>query len=557
MNWFVELFTQQTFIQPVLVLSIISAIGLALGQIKIKGVSLGVTFVFFVGILLGDICHRLGIEMNQSMIQVAQNFGLILFTYALGVQVGPGFFGSLKTGGIKMNGYGLLAIALTTVMALVFYMISWISLPDSIGLLSGAATNTPMLGAAQQALLDVHPEANDVANNMATACAVAYPFGVLGVLACLIIMKFTIHRKDNAKAADQQQHTYICEFHVSNPGIFGKTIGEVVQMTEKRIIISRVWRDWKVTFPNAKTVLQENDHLLAVLDRDDKEAFTVLFGGAEDTDWNRPDINWDSSIDGSNLVSKHLLVTKHELNGVKIGALHLRSSLAINITRVYRAGVELIPSQSMRLQLGDRLTVVGEEEAIKKAGEILGNQQKELRTPNLVTVFIGITLGVLLGMIPISIPGMSTPMKLGLAGGPIVIGILMGAFGPRFHLATFSTRSANLMLRQMGITVYLACLGFEAGASFFSTVFCLKGLLWIAVSLAIATIPILLCAFIAKKWGKLDYAQNSGMLCAAMANPMALTYVDDDEASEAYATVYPLAVFVRVISAQILMLLLI
>lgn len=557
MNWFIELFTEQTFLQVVVLLSAICAIGLALGQIKVRNVSLGVAFVFFVGILIGDVCNRVGIVADSSMISIAQNFGLILFTYALGVQVGPSFFPSLKKGGLKINGYGLLAIILTTVAAISLVWFTSISLSDSMGLLSGAATNTPMLGAAQQALLDVHPEATDAANSMATACAVGYPCGVLGVLISLIVMRFVLHKKETAKHTENQSNTYICEFIVSNPAIFQKTVGEIAKMSEKHMIISRIWRDGKVTFPSSDTCLEQNDHLLVVLSKDDKETYRVIFGGMEETDWNRPDIDWDA-IDNSGLVSKHVLVTRPELNGVKIGSLHLRSTLSINITRVSRAGVELIPYQSLRLQLGDRLTVVGDSAAIEKLSDIIGNQEKSLATPNLITIFIGILVGVLLGSLPIALPGMSVPVKLGIAGGPIVVGILMGAYGPRFHLATYSTRSANLMIRQMGIVIYLACLGYNAGAGFFSTVFCLKGLLWVAVSLAIAIIPTLICAFIAKKWGKLDYAQNAGMICAAMANPMALTYAssvtNDDEASEAYATAYPLSMFVRVILGQLIML---
>lgn len=558
MNWFSSLFTEPGFLQAIILVCIICAAGLALGQIKVKGVSLGVTFVFFAGILMGDICRRFGIEADWRMISLAQNFGLIIFVYGLGVQVGPGFFASLKQGGIKLNMFGLLAIVLTTAFALIFYACTGLDASDTMGLLCGAVTNTPMLGAAQQAMLDAFPERVGEANNMATACAVGYPCGVLGVMICMIIMKFAFKAKEKKKTVDPAGHTYVVEFHVSNPAIFGRNIGEIAGMTDKHIIISRVWREGKVTIPASDTVIREHDHLLAVIDRENAETFKVIFGGIEATDWNRPDINWDN-IDESKLLSKHILVTKKEMNGVKIGSLHLRNQFNINITRVNRAGIQLVAYPGMRLQLGDRLTVVGEESAIAKVGEILGNEEKELLNPNLSTIFIGVVLGVLLGMVPINIPGMSTAIKLGIAGGPIIVGILMGAFGPRFHLATYSTRSANLMLRQMGIVIYLACLGFGAGADFFSTVFCLQGLLWVALSLAIAIVPVLICAVIARRWGKLDYAQNAGMLCAAMANPMALTYansvVDDEEASEAYATVYPLSMFIRVISAQLMMLL--
>lgn len=557
MDWIVDLFTEPSYLQAVIILCLICAIGLPLGQIKIKGVNLGVTFVFFTGIFLGDICMRLGIEVDRSMFLLAQNFGLIVFVYSLGVQVGPGFFTSFKHEGVKLNLLSILAMVLTTVFAVASFYLTDISFEDSMGLLCGSATNTPMLGAAQQALLDVYPDRHSVANAMATACAVGYPIGVIGVLSCMIILKFLMRGK-NVDLADSQSETYVAEFHISNPAIFDKTVREVASLVDKHLIISRIWKNGKVTIPASDTVLHADDHILAVLNRSDLQTFNIIFGEEEHKDWNRPDIDWDN-IDGSDLVSKHLLVTKKELNGMKIGSLHLRNSFDINITRVRRAGLELVAYPGLRLQLGDRLTVVGEENAIKKVEEILGNEQKVLRTPNLVAIFVGIFLGVVLGSIPFFIPGISVPIKLGLAGGPIIVGILMGAFGSRLKLSTYTTSSANLMLRQMGLVIYLACLGFSAGPGFLSTVFCLQGLLWVVVSLVIATVPVILTAVVAYKFFGVTYAQNAGMLCAAMANPIALAYAntnsDEDQANEAYATVYPVSMFLRVISAQLLMLL--
>lgn len=554
--WLSDLFSQQSYLQIVLILSVVCAAGLSLGQIKIKGVSLGVTFVFFAGILMGDILDRLGISVDWGMISLAQNFGLILFVYALGVQVGPGFFPSLKKGGITLNMYGLLVMVLTTLTAVIAYLCTGLSFPDAMGVLSGAVTNTPMLGAAQQSLLDISADNLQQANSMATSCAVAYPFGVLGVLISMIVLK-SLSKGKLRRETDPTGDTYVAEFDISNPAIFGKTVAEVASLSDKHLIISRLYENGKVRIPSSSTVLNKDQHILAVMSKSDVETFKIIFGGQESTDWNRQDIDWDN-IDGSGLVSKHVLVSRKELNGVKIGSLHLRNSFNINITRVARAGVQLVAYPGLRLQLGDRLTVVGEETAINKVCEILGNEQKVLKNPNLVALFIGLFLGVLLGSVPFTLPGMSTPVKLGIAGGPILVGILMGAFGPRIHLSTYSTRSASLMVRQMGIVIYLACLGLSAGAGFFETVFCAQGLLWILVSLAIAIIPVLIVGVIARKWGKMDYAQNAGMICAAMANPMALTYAnansDEDEASEAYATVYPLSMFIRVISAQILML---
>lgn len=557
MQWLIDLFTQASYLQVVLMLSVICAIGLVLGQVKVKGVQLGVTFVFFAGIVLGDVMNRLGIQTDWRMVALAQNFGLILFVYSLGVQVGPGFLPSFKQGGFKLNIYGFLTLVLTTLAAIGVYAFTKISFPEAMGLLSGAATNTPMLGAAQQSLLDIHPEQAEAASTMAKACAVGYPCGVVGVLACMIAFNLMSKGKNKSHAADPSGETYVAEFHVSNPAIFNKSLGELAKLTEKHIIVSRVWREGKVSIPSSKTVLKKDDHLLAVLNRTDLQSFEILFGEKDATDWNRPDIDWNS-IDSSGLVSRHVIVTKRELNGVKIGSLHLRNSFDINITRINRAGIQLVAYPGLRLQLGDRLTIVGSEDALNKVSEILGNQQKELQNPNLFAIFIGIFLGVVLGSIPFFIPGISTPVKLGIAGGPIIIGILMGAFGPRLHLSTYTTRSANLMLRQLGIVVYLACLGLSSGAGFFDTLFCAQGLFWILASLFIAIVPVFICGLLASKFGKLDYAQNAGVLCAAMANPMALTYAnantDEEEASAAYATVYPFAIFLRVISAQLLML---
>lgn len=554
--WFIDLISRPSYFQMVIIISLVSAVGLALGEIKIKGVSLGSAFVFFVGIAAGHFFHLWGIQIDPSMLSFAQNFGLILFVYALGVQVGPGFFPSLKKGGIKFNLFGLLAIVLTSVCALGLYACcKGLSFTDAIGLLCGAVTNTPMLGAAQQTLLEADPGASEAAGSMATACALAYPCGVLGVLACLIIFRLT-SKGEKKSQVDPSDETYVAEFHISNPAVFGHAISSLGEFTDKHIIISRLMRDGKVLIPSASTVLQRDDHILAVLKKDHLKTFQIIFGEQDDRDFNRPDIDWDH-LDDSSLLSKHILVTKPELNGVKIGSLHLRNSFDINITRLGRAGVQLVAYPGLRLQLGDRLTVVGTEAAIKKVGEILGNEEKVLSRPNLVALFIGLLLGVVLGAIPILIPGMSTPVKLGVAGGPIIVGILMGAYGSRIRLSTYSTRSANLMIRQLGIVIYLACLGFGAGPGFVDTVVSTQGLVWIGLSFVIAIVPILITGFIASKWGGLDYAQNAGMLCAAMANPMALTYANansnESEASEAYATVYPLSMFVRVISAQLLM----
>ncbi len=552
MNWFIEIFTEQTFIQATLVLALICAVGLALGQIKIKGISLGVTFVFFAGIIAG----HFGLKINQDMLTMLQNFGLILFIYALGVQVGPGFFSSFKEGGVKLNMLGIFLMIAGSAMAVILHWATGISIGDMMGLLSGAVTNTPMLGAAQQALLQVEPDNIAGANNMAMACAVGYPFGLIGMILCVIFLRAIIGKKGKKSQDHASDNTFVAEYQVSNPAIFGKTIMEIRQNADCHFVISRIWKDGKVIIPTSETVIEEDEHLLVTSGKSDVERVKTLFGQKADVDWNKKGIDWNS-IDNQ-LISRKVLVTKPELNGVKLGSLRLRNSYGINITRVNRAGIDLLPSRSLRLQLGDKLTVVGEERAIENVSTRLGNQAKELSNPNLFAIFVGIVLGLVLGSIPFAFPGMSMPVKLGIAGGPIIVGLIMGAFGPRMHLSIYMSRSANLMLRQLGLTLYLAGLGLSAGAGFFDTVFTAEGLKWVIISLGLAIVPVLITAFIAGKIFKTEYADNIGMLCGAMANPFALDYADPDGEGEdpavAYATVYPASIFLRVISAQIIML---
>ncbi len=554
MNWFIEIFTEQTFIQAILILSLICAVGLALGQIKIGGVSLGVTFVFFAGIIAG----HFGLTVNPDMLTMIQNFGLIIFIYALGVQVGPGFFSSFKQGGVKFNILSLLLMVIGTVMALVIHWTSGISLGDTMGLLSGAVTNTPMLGAAQQALLQTDPENIQGANNMAMACAVGYPFGLIGMILCVIFLRATLGKKSGKQHDASSDNTFIAEYQVSNPAIYGKTIMDIRKNADCHFVISRIWKDEKVIIPTSESIIEENEHLLVISSKNDVERVKTLFGHKENVDWNKKGIDWNA-ID-SQLVSKKVLVTKPELNGVKLGSLKLRNSYGINITRVNRAGIDLLPSRSLRLQLGDKLTIVGESRSIENVSTILGNQAKELSNPNLFTIFVGIVLGLVLGSIPFAFPGMSMPVKLGIAGGPIITGLLMGAFGPRLHLSIYMSRSANLMLRQLGLTIYLAGLGLSAGAGFFDTVFSAEGLIWVLASFSLAVVPVLITGFAAAKIFKTDYADNVGMLCGSMANPFALDFAnpsgEGDDPAVAYATVYPASIFLRVISAQIIMLML-
>ena len=554
MQWFLEIFNEQTFTQAVLILSLICACGLAMGKIKIFGVSLGVTFVFFAGIIAG----HFGLSMDPQMLAFAQNFGLIIYIYALGVQVGPGFFASFKKGGMTLNITSLMLILLGLLMALGVHWTSGISLPETMGLFAGAVTNTPMLGAAQQALLQVHPEDVDKANSMAMACAVGYPCGLVGAVLCVVILKAMFSKGTSKPKDESTDNTFVAEYQVSNPAIFGKSIQEIRQNADCQFVISRIWKDGRVIIPTSETIIEEDEHILLISAKRDVEHIRTIFGHKENIDWNKKDIDWNA-IDNQ-LVSARILITKPELNGVKLGSLRLRNSYGINITRVNRAGIDLFASPSLHLQLGDKLTIVGERRAIENVSPILGNEAKRLNTPNLFAIFTGIVLGLILGSIPFAIPGMSVPVKLGIAGGPLIVGLFMGAFGPRFHLSTYTTRSANLMLQQLGLTIYLAGLGLSAGAGFFETVFTSEGLKWLFISLMLAIIPMLVMGIISAKLFKLDYAGNVGMLCGGMANPIALNYanstVDSDEPAVAYATVYPACIFLRVFSAQIIMLLL-
>lgn len=550
LDWLYSLFVEHSALQAVVILSLISAIGLGLGKIHICGISLGVTFVFFMGIL----CGHFGLSIDPQMLNYAESFGLVIFVYALGLQVGPGFFSSFRQGGVQLNMLAVAVVLAGTLLTVAGSYAFGISLPDMVGILCGATTNTPALGAAQQTLKQMGMEAS----TPALGCAVAYPLGVVGViLAVLAIRKLLVRKEDlELKEKEDENKTYIAAFQVHNPAIFGKSIKEIGGLRSyPKFVISRLWRNGTVCIPTSEKVIEEGDRLLVISSEKDAPALTVLFGEQEHTDWNKEDIDWNA-ID-SQLISQRIVVTRPELNGKKLGSLHLRNHYGINISRVYRSGVQLLATAGLRLQLGDRLTVVGEAAAIHNVEKVLGNAVKSLKEPNLVAVFIGIVLGLALGAIPISIPGISAPVKLGLAGGPIIVGILIGTFGPRLHMITYTTRSANLMLRALGLSLYLACLGLDAGAHFFETVFRPEGLLWIAVGFGLTFLPVMLVGIVAFRWMKVDFGSVSGMLCGSMANPMALNYANDtipgDNPSVAYATVYPLCMFLRVIIAQVLL----
>ena len=550
MEWLQSIFCIHSPLQAVIVLAVIIALGLGLGKIHVFGVSLGVTWVFFAGILAG----HLGFSIDSSMLHYAESFGLVLFVYELGLKVGPGFFSSFRKGGIELNLLGMGVVLLGTFLSVGLAYGLGISMNDMVGILSGATTNTPALGAAQQALEQIGLSANGAA----LSCAVTYPLGVVGVILALIFVRKCFVKSSDIvdHSSEQDNHTYIGTFRIHNPAIFGKNIHDAAELVAPKFVISRLWRDGVVTIPTSDTLLEENDRVLVITNEKDAPALTVLFGEQEKTDWNSEDIDWNA-ID-SRLISKHIIVSRPEINGRKLGSLRLRNNYGINISRVLRSGVTLLATPQLVLQLGDRLTVVGEAKAIENVEKVLGNTVVALKDPNLAAIFIGIVLGLLLGSIPIAIPGISTPVKLGLAGGPIVVGIIIGRFGPQFHLVTYTTRSANLMLRGIGLSLYLACLGLDAGAHFLDTIMRSDGLLWIATVFVITVVPVCIMAIVAMRWRKLDFGSACGMLCGAMANPMALTYANDtlpgDNPAVSYATVYPLAMFSRVVIAQLLIL---
>ena len=551
MEWIDSLFFEHSAIQAIVVLSLVTAAGLWLGKMHVWGISLGVTFVFFVGILAG----HLGISLDADMLSYAESFGLVLFVYALGLQVGPGFFSSLRHGGVKLNLLSLGVIFIGTAMTVLLSYGLSIPLPDMVGVLCGATTNTPALGAAQQTLKQM----GEPSSSAALGAAVAYPLGVVGViLAILVIRKILARPADmEEKETEDHNHPYIAAFQLHNPGVYHKTIKELALYSHTKFVISRLWRDGKVTIPTGSTELLENDRILVVTTEKDMPTLTLLFGEQENRDWNQEDIDWNS-ID-RNLVSEHIVVTQAEINGKRLGSLHLRNTYDINISRVLRSGVQILATPDLILQLGDRLTVVGEKTAIKRVAGILGNSVSTLREPNLAAIFIGIVLGLILGSVPLSMPGISSPVKMGLAGGPIIVGILVGCFGPRLHMRTYTTRSANLMLRGIGLSLYLAGIGIDAGAHFFETVVRPEGAIWIGSGFLITVVPVLLMAVIAMRMCGMNFGSTCGMLCGSMANPMALNYVNDsfpgNDASVSYATVYPLGMFMRVVISQVVLML--
>ncbi len=552
MDYFQTLFTEPSALQAIVVLSLISAIGLILGRIRVFGISLGITFVFFTGILAG----HFGLKIDGQMLLYAETFGLVLFVYALGLQVGPGFFSSMRSEGTKLLLPAIGVLLTGTALAIGLSYAAKVAISDMSGILCGATTNTPALAAAQQTLKQMNIDSSGAA----LSCALTYPLGVVGVIFALIFLRKMFVRQSDMPQPDSkhQKNVFIVSYCVTNPEVFGKKISEIHDK-HSHFVISRMWHDGHVLIPMPDRVLKENDILLVITKPEETESLRHIFGKQEQKDWNAENIDWNK-ID-SELTSQRIIVTRPEINGKKLSSLRLRNNYGINISRVYRSGVQLLATPDLVLQLGDRITVVGETADIKRVEKILGNAVKSLNEPNLVSVFIGIILGLMVGSIPLSIPGISVPVKLGLAGGPIIVGILIGTFGPRLHMITYTTQSANMMLRAIGLNIYLACLGLDAGAQFFETIVRPEGVIWLVLGLLITFVPVVLIGLFALRIMKLDFGSIAGLLCGSMANPMALNYVNDsiegDKPSVAYATVYPVCMFLRVIIIQLLVMFLI
>lgn len=560
MEWLINLFTPHNvaLANTILLYSFVIFAGIFLGKIKFFGVSLGVTFVLFVGILLG----HLGYEVDANVLHFLREFGLILFIFSIGMQVGPGFFSSFKEGGIQMNMLAMLGIALNVGIMIIIYFVQGgangeTNISQMVGIMSGAVTNTPGLGAAQQTFLQVNPDGYNVSQQMSMGYAAAYPLGVVGIILTMILLKaiFKINpEKEVAEIETDEKASMLAPhkatFRVTNEMINGLNMQKMHMLISINYVISRIEKpDGRIIIPTSKDELEVGDLALVICSVQDEEIFKRFLGPKVEKVW---------EMEKGPVVSRRILVTRTEYNGVKLGSLRLHSAYQLNVTRVNRAGVDLLAAPNLRLQMGDRLTVVGKLDDIHNLAQKLGNSMKRLNEPNLITMFIGIFLGILVGSIPLQFPGMSVPMKLGLAGGPLVVAILISAYGHKIHLVTYTNSSANLLLREIGICLFLASVGIAAGKDFASTVFNARGLTWVAYGFTITVIPLLVVGIIARAKYKLNYFVICGMLSGNYTDPPALAYgnkiAGNDAPAVAYSTVYPLTMFMRVIAAQIIIL---
>ena len=555
MNWINDLLWGEGIGHSILLLSFVIAAGIQLGKIKVFGVSLGITLVLFVGIILG----HFGFTINHNVIHFFKEFGLILFVYSVGMQVGPGFFSSFKQGGITLNMLACGIVFLGVLTAVILHYATGIPMPTMVGILSGAVTNTPGLGAAQQAFSDMHGVSD---NTIALGYAVAYPLGVIGIILSIILIKYifrvSFDKENEQLNSEDSSHTNEAKpisLIVKNPAIFNKTVAELSNLLEHRdFVISRVWRDSnkQIEIASANTVLQENDKVFVITTETDAETIKTFIG--EEIDMERKQwIRMESQF-----INRRILITKPELNGKRLGQLKLRKLYGINITRINRAGVDLVAKPGLTLQVGDRVNVVGTETAVSNVEKVLGNSMKRLNEPNLITIFVGIALGIVLGSIPISFPGIPQPVKLGLAGGPLVVALLISRFGYHYKLITYTTQSANLMLREIGITLFLACVGISAGDGFVDTIVNNGGFAWIGYGFIITFVPLMIIGCIGRYFCKVNYFTLMGLIAGSTTDPPALAYSNatagNDAPSVGYATVYPLTMFLRVLTAQLLIL---
>ena len=555
MNWINDLLWGEGIGHSILLLSFVIAAGIQLGKIKVFGVSLGITLVLFVGIILG----HFGFTINHNVIHFFKEFGLILFVYSVGMQVGPGFFSSFKKGGITLNMLACGIVFLGVVTAIILHYATGIPMPTMVGILSGAVTNTPGLGAAQQAFSDMYGSTD---NTIALGYAVAYPLGVIGIILSIIFIRYVFRvnfDKENEQLNNEDaSHTNEAKpvsLIVKNPAVFGKSVGELSNLLEHRdFVISRIWHDSdkQIEIVSANTVLMENDKVFVITTEQDAQTIKTFIG--EEIDMERKQwIRMESQF-----INRRILITKPELNGKRLGQLKLRKLYGINITRINRAGVDLVATPHLTLQVGDRVNVVGTETAVTNVEKVLGNSMKRLNEPNLITIFIGIALGIVLGSIPITFPGIPQPVKLGLAGGPLIVAILISRFGYKYKLVTYTTQSANLMLREIGITLFLACVRISAGDCFVDTIVNNGGFAWIGYGFIITTVPLLIIGCIGRYFCKVNYFTLMGLIAGSTTDPPALAYSNatagNDAPSVGYATVYPLTMFLRVLTAQLLIL---
>ena len=556
MNWLQDLLTNPDSIAHIVALySFVIAAGVLLGKIKVFGISLGVTFVLFVGILAG----HFGFTGNASILSFIQDFGLILFVFCIGLQVGPSFFSSFKKGGISMNLIAVGIVALNIAIALIMYyaLQGRVEIPMMVGVLCGAVTNTPGLGAANEALSQLDYSGPEIA--MGYACA--YPLGVIGIILSMIVIRYICRVDMGKEAADIQRgeeanphlKPFIVSLEVQNEALVGKNLSQVQKFLARDFVCSRIIQDGEIHIPNANTTLHVGDKMYIVCAEDDSEAIAAFIGPQVDMDWE------DLKQQDKTMVSRRILVTQPNINGKTLGELHFSSMYGVNVTRVNRSGMDLFASRQLTLQVGDRVMVVGPQDAIERVAHLLGNQLKRLDHPNIVTIFVGILCGILVGSLPIAIPGMPTPVKLGLAGGPLIISILIGRFGYKVKLVTYTTMSANLMLREIGIVLFLASVGLKAGGNFVQTVVEGDGLLYVGIGFLITFIPLLVMGMVARWYYKLNYFTLMGLIAGSNTDPPALAYANQTAGNDApavgYSTVYPLAMFLRILTAQLLILL--